>query len=62
MIKYCSFSECGNRRRNEDATGIRIEHDHMGLFMVCDGMGGLQNGDEDSHCVVETFLKCWDEC
>ena len=61
MMKYCSFSECGNRRRNEDAIGIRVEHDRTGLFVVCDGMGGLQKGDEASRCVVEAFLKCWDE-
>ena len=60
-IKYAVFSECGNRRRNEDAIGIRLNPErNTGLFIVCDGMGGLQRGDEASQIVVDTFLACWD--
>ena len=59
--KYRIFSrtDVGKRRkRNEDALGVVARH---GIFVVADGMGGVDGGDFSSRKVVEmiaeTFAK-----
>ena len=52
----------GGRRRNEDRICAKLyENSGKGLFVVCDGMGGLRKGDEASQVVIDTFVSVWDE-
>jgi len=55
----------GTREEQQDFFGFSDPNDadfikHGGrLSIVCDGMGGLENGQEASHCAVETFLEAY---
>lgn len=56
----CSMT--GGRQRNEDSICAKLyEGSGKGLFVVCDGMGGLRKGDEASHAVTDTFGSVWDK-
>ena len=56
----CSMA--GGRRRNEDSICAKLYEDSgKGLFVVCDGMGGLHKGDEASLAVIDTFVSVWDK-
>lgn len=60
MIKICKpfcYSELGLRQKQEDTLyppcGESTENTHV--FMVCDGMGGHENGEIASDCVAKTI-------
>jgi serine/threonine protein phosphatase PrpC len=59
-----SFSESGDRRMlNEDAVFWRIcdgPCGELGLFLVADGVGGLDFGDEASRAVADEFEHWWE--
>ncbi len=42
-IKHSTFSECGPRDMNEDYNKCFCK-DNCGIFVLCDGMGGHNNG------------------
>lgn len=52
----------GGRRKMEDAVYAHYyEESDMGIFIVCDGMGGLYRGDLASQTVIDVFAKVWQE-
>ena len=54
------FSECGPRRRNEDAALIVKLPDRVrSAFIVCDGMGGHPCGDVASRTVASAISRYW---
>lgn len=57
---YRTFSECGPRWKNEDTIGV-VEMLEQGrsLFILCDGMGGLRNGDLASQTIVKAMSNYW---
>lgn len=55
IIRYTTFSECGPRDKNEDYIKCDCEGD-CGIFVLCDGMGGHDNGDIASRLVAETIV------
>lgn len=59
-VRYTSFSECGNRRSNEDYCQIVANPDdgHY-LFVCCDGMGGHAMGEVASQVVATTICEYW---
>ena len=59
-IRFASFSECGNRRNNEDYCQIVANSDdgHY-LFVCCDGMGGHSMGEVASQVVATTICEYW---
>ena len=61
-IRYTSFSECGNRRNNEDYCQIVANPDdgHF-LFVCCDGMGGHAMGEVASQVVASTICEYWEQ-
>ena len=61
-IRYASFSECGNRRNNEDYCQIVANPDdgHY-LFVCCDGMGGHSMGEVASQVVATTICGYWEQ-
>ena len=55
MGSSCSFTHPGHvRRNNEDAY---YTDDLKGLWIVCDGMGGHQEGNFASHLVTDMFER-----
>lgn len=61
-LKYATCCMTGGKRRNEDAIFARVyEESNKALFVVCDGMSGLQKGDEASQSVVEVFESVWNQ-
>lgn len=48
-----SFSEAGKRANNEDYLGIQSGC----LYIICDGVGGLEKGEIASQLVVNSFLS-----
>ena len=61
-IRYASFSECGNRRNNEDYCQVVANPDdgHY-LFVCCDGMGGHAMGEVASQVVATTICEYWEQ-
>lgn len=56
----CSMN--GGRRKMEDSIYAHYyEESDMGIFIVCDGMGGLYRGDLASQTVVDVFAKVCQE-
>lgn len=56
----CSMN--GGRRKMEDAVYAHYyKESDMGIFIVCDGMGGLYRGDLASQTVIDVFAKVWQE-
>ena len=52
----------GGRRKMEDAVYAHYyKESDMGIFIVCDGMGGLYRGDLASQTVIDVFAKVWQE-
>lgn len=54
-IRFTTFSECGPRDKNEDYIKCECEGD-CGIFVLCDGMGGHDNGEVASRLVAETIV------
>ena len=46
-----AFSETGQRKNNEDYFLPPDPSGQHRLFVVCDGMGGLDKGEEASQCL-----------
>lgn len=56
-FRIFSRTDVGKRRqRNEDSLGVITRH---GLFLVADGMGGVDGGDFASQQVVEQMVKAF---
>ncbi len=54
-VEFAMCSHSGKvRQNNEDKAGSAAE---IGLFVLCDGMGGLEAGERASQIAVETVLK-----
>lgn len=59
-IYYGSFSECGPRRNNEDYIAVRqMPEQNRSVFVLCDGMGGHDNGEVASKLVAEHICDYW---
>lgn len=60
QIEYTSFSECGGRKNNEDYCQVVANpDDERYLFVVCDGMGGHENGEIASQLISTTICDYW---
>ena len=55
-ITYNYFSEIGPRDKNEDS--IAFDEDKS-IYVVCDGMGGYENGEIASRTVADTIVTEW---
>lgn len=55
IFQPISFSELGQRENNEDYFSPPSIDTNTRLFMVCDGMGGLDKGEEASKITAETI-------
>jgi PPM family protein phosphatase len=55
IFQPISFSQLGQRDNNEDYFSPSSLDTNTRLFMVCDGMGGLDKGEEASKITAETI-------
>jgi PPM family protein phosphatase len=54
-LESAALTDRGQKRAaNEDAVFHQSNH-HGGLYMVCDGLGGLQAGEKASRLVIDTM-------
>lgn len=64
-ITYGYFSDRGDvRTENQDrvlALSGEVEGKEAGLFVLADGMGGLEYGSSVSTYITDEFLKWWEE-
>lgn len=61
-IYHGSFSECGPRHNNEDYIAIReIPEQGRSIVVLCDGMGGHDNGEVASKLVAEHLRGYWEK-
>lgn len=59
QIQVYSRTDVGKRRqRNEDSLGVIARH---GLYVVADGMGGVDGGDYSSKRVVDDLIRTFQE-
>lgn len=63
LVSY--LSDVGSTKSvNQDSFGykeINVNGENYSIFIVCDGMGGLQKGELASATVVNSFLKWFEE-
>ena len=55
------YTNPGGRSRNEDSADCAIV-ENRALFVLADGLGGHQDGDQASGLVVHTLLQQWRSC
>ncbi len=61
-MQYFGLTDIGNiRQNNEDSFGIQQISDQVWAFVVADGMGGHQAGEEASSFAANTVLKAIDD-
>ena len=61
-LNYTTCSMTGGKRLNEDSIYAKLyENSDKGVFVVCDGMGGLNKGNEASQTVIAAFTSIWDK-
>lgn len=51
------LNEIGNRSNNEDAVYPKVPNKKSNLFLVCDGVGGQNKGEEASSIACEAFSE-----
>ncbi len=56
-----SFSELGKRNNNEDCIFPQEATTHDKLFIVCDGVGGLEKGEIASELACESFANYFEQ-
>ncbi len=54
-IEVAFAANIGDREEQQDCSGYELEDDYN-LFVVCDGMGGMQGGRNASHLAVGELL------
>lgn len=63
LFRVANIQGVGQRERQEDSFAVLNaanpgQRERQGLFaVVCDGMGGMEDGKLASQCAVETFLE-----
>ncbi len=56
MIEYATFSDIGEKEKNEDAVKVFVNpHEFTYGFVLADGLGGHGNGDIASNLVTDCF-------
>lgn len=56
IVDVAFLSSIGDREDQQDSFGCSL-CDDSGLFVICDGMGGLGNGDLASRTAVDCFIS-----
>ena len=60
-IECCTACNFGGHKCQDAVVARLYDNSSKGLFVVCDGMGGLHMGAEVSKTVVDVFARVWDE-
>lgn len=56
MVKYYAWKDKGKRNQLEDEIGVYEDKDKK-VFIVCDGVGGQENGEVASKVVVDSVIE-----
>lgn len=58
ILHSYAFSSKGGREENQDSVAVH-EEDNCGIYVLADGLGGLQNGKEASELAVKLLEFSW---
>ena len=58
ILEMAVYSAIGDRDEQQDEYGFALSPKE-GIAIVCDGMGGFEDGGQASHCAVESLLNSY---
>lgn len=58
MTKHYAATHPGRVRKNNEDSFFAKEYEGIGIYILADGMGGYQGGEEASKIAVETAFNC----
>ena len=59
MTKHYAATNPGKIRKNNEDSFFSTEYENYGIYILADGMGGYQGGEEASRIAVETAYSCF---
>ena len=59
MTKHYAATNPGKVRKNNEDSFFAKEYENYGIYVLADGMGGYQGGEEASKIAVETAFVCF---
>ena len=60
FTEYAVLTDRGLQRQQNQDSVLAYTSDSLGLYCIADGMGGYENGEQASKCIIQ-YLNSWTE-